>query len=156
MREAPYTDADVKRFLDKVDKRGTCWLWTACAFDDGYGAFQLSHPLRTVRAHRFSFVVHNKTKITDLQVLHRCDTPLCVRPSHLFLGSHADNMIDRMQKGRQPKEERNGRARLTVEQVHAIRQAARLGRPQIELAQQFEVDAATINHIVRRRTWKHV
>lgn len=91
------------RFWPKVDKspghgpQGECWVWTASTNPDGYG--NLNHGKEN-RAHRVSWKIHNGPIPPDLQVLHRCDNPPCVRPDHLWLGTHADNMRDMGIKGR--------------------------------------------------------
>lgn len=78
-----------------------CWLWMLSVNDDGYGTTAIG---RTgVLAHRAAFQFSAGTLIPDgMNVLHRCDTPSCVNPDHLFLGTHTDNMRDMVRKGRQP------------------------------------------------------
>ena len=73
--------------VDTTDPDG-CWHWTGVTDQDGYGIFKHQ------RAHRIAFGP------TDLNVCHRCYNPPCVRPDHLFEGTHADNIHDAMQKGR--------------------------------------------------------
>ena len=90
-----------ERFWSKVDTSGECWIWTACKNNSGYGQFSLKG--RPQLAHRISWMFANGDIPPGLCVLHRCDTPACVRPDHLFLGNHADNMRDRNEKGRQSK-----------------------------------------------------
>jgi hypothetical protein len=85
------------RFWKHVDKTADCWLWTG-AQCKGYG--QLSSPKRSRYAHRLSWEISNGDIPEGLQVLHRCDTPLCVRPDHLFLGTNTDNIEDRIKKQR--------------------------------------------------------
>lgn len=87
--------AAVARFWSKVDKRpaGGCWLWTGAVSGDGYGA--LWDGVRQVGAHRYSYELHNGPLPDGLWALHRCDTPLCVRPTHLYAGDQVQNQRDR-------------------------------------------------------------
>lgn len=90
------------RFWEKVDKSGDCWLWTAATAFWGYGVFQLGRGPGEgiVRAHRWSWEQAHGPIPDGLFVCHHCDTPACVRPSHLFLGTNADNLGDMGRKGR--------------------------------------------------------
>src|SRR5215469_8759709 len=85
------------RFWSKVDRTGDCWLWTASKKGE-YGGFRVGNRIR--RAHDVVFEVCAGPIPYGLEVCHRCDRPLCVRPSHLFLGTHAQNMADMVRKGR--------------------------------------------------------
>jgi hypothetical protein len=85
-------------FWAKVNKTDTCWLWTASYGNHGYGNFRYNGTIKT--AHR---VIWMETfgEIPDCMcVCHHCDTPLCVRPDHLFLGTRSDNSLDRDRKKR--------------------------------------------------------
>lgn len=94
----------IDRFLAKVKKTDSCWLWTASSNGHGYGQFAVSRRLgKPLAAHRVSFVIHVGPIPKGMFVLHRCDIPACVNPQHLFLGNQKDNMQDRIAKGRQPK-----------------------------------------------------
>lgn len=92
------------------------------------------------------------------QLLHSCDNPSCVRPSHLKAGTQAENLADARGKGR--KDDRgqgNPYARLTDGQVREIREVyARGGRTQTGIAEQFGIDQTTVSDIVTRRRWRHV
>jgi hypothetical protein len=89
-----------KRFWRFVKKmRASCWLWAGGRQAQGYGAF--GNGERVVYAHRFSWQLHNGPIPKGLNVLHRCDVPPCVNPKHLFIGTHADNMRDKIKKSRQ-------------------------------------------------------
>lgn len=86
-----------RRFFHRLSMGDGCWEWLGRPDRRGYGEFTTGG--KKVRAHRFSYHLF----VGDpgaLFVLHRCDNPLCVRPDHLFLGTHADNMADMRAKGR--------------------------------------------------------
>lgn len=85
-----------ERFLAKVKKTDTCWIWTGSA--QRYGRFRLSGKLYL--AHRISYELFIKRPPDELCVLHKCDVTKCVNPEHLFLGTQKDNALDREAKGR--------------------------------------------------------
>lgn len=87
-----------ERFWSKVQKGEGCWEWQGRRFPFGYGAFYLEGQWNG--AHRASWRVHFGEIPDGLWVLHRCDNPPCVRPDHLFLGTHLDNVRDMCRKGR--------------------------------------------------------
>lgn len=98
-----------------------CWLCWAAPNNKGYPRFNVCHQI--VYAHRFAWEQANGRKLREQEcVLHRCDTPACVNPAHLFVGTHKDNAIDREAKGRgrQPRGLGNARAFLSDDQVRAI------------------------------------
>lgn len=86
-----------ERFWDKVNKTDTCWLWTANT-SHGYGLFMVEG--KRVRTHVYSFIIANGGYEKGLVVCHSCDTPTCVNPAHLSIGTQADNLRDMYQKGR--------------------------------------------------------
>ena len=90
-----------QRFWEKVDKRGDdeCWEWTgAKTRPNAYGYFRVSGSLAV--AHRVSYELAYGGIPEDKQICHTCDNPACVNPSHLFVGTHTDNMQDKVAKGR--------------------------------------------------------
>lgn len=95
------THLPLDRFWPKVARTGEdeCWLWLASkTADGGYG--RLTFQARSYTAHRFCWEAHNGPIEPGQHVLHRCDQPDCVNPAHLFLGTHAQNMRDKVEKGR--------------------------------------------------------
>lgn len=92
----------VDRLWEKVIKGEGCWLWTGAKSEKGYGnIFKKRGNGRTaVMVHRVSYEIHFGEIPEGLFVLHRCDVPACVNPSHLFLGTAQDNVDDMIAKGR--------------------------------------------------------
>jgi hypothetical protein len=89
---------ETERFWGRVRKTDGCWLWTGAVGDSGYG--QLLIAGRLVGAHRYSYAMVNGPIPGAMEVLHKCDTPPCVNPAHLFLGTQAENIQDMFNKGR--------------------------------------------------------
>lgn len=148
------------QFLLGVGDRGAgCWLWKRSLGVWGYGQTNLVG--LPPKAHRASWVLHYGPIPAGLCVLHRCDTPACVRPDHLFLGTHADNVADRDAKGRTGHSmgrsgEKNAMSKLTAREVRAIYRRANAGEVQDSLATEFGVSATCVSKIVRRTRWKEV
>lgn len=140
-----------ERFLAKVMPEPTsgCWLWLAAANRDGYGAFAPGDSRPPVLAHRWSFA-HFVGPIPERQnVLHRCDTPCCVNPSHLFLGDQSANVLDAVRKNRWGH--RGPFHKLSPEIHKEIRLLYQTGDfSQSALAAKFGVSQPTVSSIVRR------
>lgn len=90
-----FTEEAIKT-RSEVDQNG-CWIWQGAPNNKGYGRIAIQG--KRIYAHRASFMIFNGS-INDLNVLHKCDVPLCVNPEHLFLGTQQENVTDMMQKGR--------------------------------------------------------
>jgi len=95
----------VKTLSERFDERvhpepmTGCHLWVGGSYG-AYGKFGLGERGRAMLAHRFSWERRNGPVAEGLCVLHKCDTPACVNPAHLFLGTRTDNSEDKMAKGR--------------------------------------------------------
>lgn len=104
---AQYRDV-LGRFWHRVQSEGAaeCWEYTSPRDRGGYGLFSLAHRI-TLRAHRFAYEISTGTEIPDgLCILHSCDNPACVNPSHLRVGTRAENMRDCLARGRHPNTNR--------------------------------------------------
>lgn len=91
----------VLRFMSHVSPEPNtgCWLWTS--IDDGRGVYgRFWYGDRIIGAHRAAWLLFRGEIPPALDVLHRCDTPPCVNPAHLFLGTDQDNADDMKRKGR--------------------------------------------------------
>ncbi len=145
------------RFWPRVEKLGVdeCWNWKAGKDWDGYGLFFNNGKLE--KAHRYSWRLKNGDIPDGMQILHKCDNPSCVNPSHLFSGTGADNMADKMAKGRHKLGSQTAKSKLTEEKVLEIRKLKECGGVSVrELALKYEVDPSTIMSAVKRVTWRHV
>lgn len=147
-----------QRFEEKVqcDPNSGCWLWTGSINNKGYGQF--SYGGRCVSAHRLSLELHGQPVAANDNVLHRCDTPCCVNPAHLFTGTHQDNMADMRAKGRHTQAcgEQTRSSRLTDAVVLEIRSALKRGVMQRDLAEKYGVYPSTISRINTRQQWAHL
>lgn len=145
------------RFWSKVSKTESCWLWTGCTNRDGCGELGAGKSSARGLAHRISYAIHFGAIPDGLCVCHRCDIKICVNPSHLFLGTHADNMRDRDAKGRNVRGVASPEAKLTESQVRDIRAMHASGKfSQRALAKQFGVGQPHISSVCRIKTWKHI
>lgn len=137
----------------KVDPETGCVEWTRYRNQDGYGQVNIGH--RMMGAHRVSWEIKHGPIPEDLQVLHKCDNPSCINPEHLFLGTQTENIADMNAKGRQvpSRGARNGRAKLTDDQVREIRSDPRF---QKEIAVDYGVNQTLVSMIKRRVAWSHI
>ena len=142
------------RFEAKFTRGSGCWQWTGSKVD-GYG--QLNVNKRPLRAHRVAWTLYVGRIPDGMHVLHRCDNPACVNPAHLFLGTNADNIADKLAKHRQrpggASGTRNGRATITPADVLTIRASS---ASTYVLGRQYGLDPATIGKIKRGVLWKTV
>ncbi len=158
-----------ERFWEKVDKNGPvpahvpelgpCWVWTSSTNGRGYGQISSGgNGGRPLKAHRVAWEMENGPIPDGLDVLHKCDNPICTRASHLMLGTHLDNMRDMFTKGRRQAAvgERAAGAKLCECAVRAIRRLSGEGVTRADLGRRFGVHPMSILAIVRREHWRHV
>lgn len=183
------TPEELERFWSYVNKQGSipthnpslgsCWEWTGGCARGGYGQFSIRR--RTVSAHRISWMIH-RGEITPEKpfICHRCDNKLCVRDSHIWDGTPADNMSDKVAKGRQAKGEKmkqphfgdaNG-SRIHIERMprgegHELSKWT--GKQILEMRAKYAakvhakiiraeygISSSNFYGIIRRDTWKHI
>lgn len=145
-----------KNFWKKVIKTESCWLWSAST-KGGYGCFGVDG--KTLSSHRISWEIVNGKIPDGMDCLHKCDVPSCVNPSHLFIGTHKDNMDDMSIKGRKfiLKGILNGQSKLTDKKVKEIRKfRSEYGTSYRVLGKDFGVSYTTIKRVIKNECWSHV
>ena len=157
---APYKSLK-QRFYERVllPNENGCMFWIGDK--NRYGRItRYLEKQEYIYAHRYSYELHFGRFNKELCVLHRCDNPLCVAPSHLFLGTHADNMRDCKNKNRNrctPRYgEENHAAKLTEKQVKNIKKALENGGKVTALAEKYGVTRQSISNIKHSRTWGQI
>lgn len=150
-----YSTAVVERFWSRVKKGDDCWLWRGARGKNGYG--HLRYGGRPVYAHRFAWQLTNGPIPPGAVVRHECDTPLCVRPDHLRIGTQQDNVDDRQRRRRSAHfRGTHPRTKLTAADVRAMRGARSAGETYTAIAGRYGVDRATVGQICRGARWAHL
>jgi hypothetical protein len=151
------------RFWAKVDKTTSttgCWLWTGALANSGYGAIGRGRRCDGVaRAHVLSFEWTNGPVPNGMVVCHRCDTPACVNPAHLFAAPQTENIADMNRKGRgvsppRGAGENNPSAKLDYLDVALVRTTLAHGMPHRRIARELGVGKSTISRIAQNLNWK--
>lgn len=165
------------RIMDRVVEHDgpmddACWIYTGPHDQDGYGKLSVvcgDGVRRNVGAHRLMWQETHGCVDGKLCVCHKCDQPYCCNPSHLFLGTNADNTKDSARKGRRngwkisasrkaagmARGERNPKAKLSLLNAHRVRMLyVNGGVPSKKIGEWYGVHPATVMSIVRGRTWR--
>lgn len=148
-----FTRSFRERFEEKCvpEPNSGCWLWIASIKGEGYGQIGtgVGDSKRPVLAHRAAWTIYVGPIPPGMFVLHRCDQRLCVNPDHLRLGTHVDNMLDMVAKGRSS-------GKMTIEQVREIRRLADAGEAKRSIARRFGLNRGTVANIVTRKFYREV
>lgn len=159
MGYTPFTvDVSVKkRFWAKVQKSDSCWIWTGSVNNKGYAQLRVGGtPGKLVLASRVSFKIAHGKIDDELCILHSCDNPHCVCPSHLSQGTHVQNGQDMKVKGRAGWGELHGEANPTAKFDHdlilKIRNLYESGHTQMRIRAMTGVSQSHISRIVRCET----
>ena len=160
-----------KSFWDHVDigESDECWEWQRSKTPNGYGRLRYTierNKYTNLYAHRYAWELVNGPIPDGMFILHKCDNPSCVNPSHLYLGTQSDNIRDRVIRGRNghPPEDTPKRvgsqvsvARFKEEEIPVIRDLYASGKISIRgLARKYDVSPSVIHSIIHRVTWKHI
>lgn len=143
---------DLDRFMKYVEVGESCWLWTGAKLPRGYGRFYFDGKPRY--AHRISLTLHGMAVPDDAMVLHSCDNPSCVNPSHLSAGTQTENMQDASSKGRivrvgDWRGPRNPKAKLSDERRAALVAEIEAGAGTRDLAFKYQLSRVRIQQIKR-------
>lgn len=159
----------ISSFWDRVDQSydtainngNSCWLWTGSkCIADGRGEYDFDGK-RKMKAHRISWVLANGPIPDGKDVLHKCDIPLCVKPSHLFLGTHQENMRDKGRKNRSSgfchRKSAKSASDLTKEEVLTMRAEYTGEHGNVcRLAEKYGLKPPAVSSIIQRKCWKDV
>lgn len=137
-----------ERFWRYVRKGPGCWEWTGAKSPSGYGQIRKSKNV-LVTAHRLSYEIHYRPIPDGLYILHKCDRPSCVRPSHLELGTPSKNIRDAFYRGRH-----NKRRLVSREEITNIRRRRKEGWVLSEIGNEIGFTSQTIWRIIHGQSLK--
>ena len=137
-------------------------LVTGCAYctshmqnGDGYTELKVKGKIRLL-THMMYESTYNVSILKTYVLRHKCDTPQCINPYHLEVGTHADNVADRVSRGRSAVGIKNGRSKLTEGQVREIKTLQGTGVSAYRVGKIYKIDGKVIREIWRGLKWKTV
>lgn len=143
--EKAVAERTARNFWRHVDKSGECWIWTGAVDKAGYGRFGMNHTSHT--ANRIAWMLTHGDP-GKLFVCHKCDNTLCVRPSHMFLGTPKDNQHDKIfKKGYIVN-------KLSMTQVKLAHQLRKDGLKIRQIAEKFGVKWSVVQNALLGNTYK--
>ncbi len=155
---SPQKECSLKcRILKNVFENNGCWEWKmATNARSGYGMTSFNG--KSMSAHRASYECFKGEIPNKMIVLHFCDNKKCVNPDHLILGTHKENTIDMMKKGRMAsfKGVNNSSAILNEDKVLEIRKMSAQGKKPKQIAAHFGIKYYTCIDVINRRNWNHI
>lgn len=143
-----------ERFWSCVDRTGgseSCWEWRLSRYRGGYG--KTSDAGKSLYAHRVAYELSVGPIPPGMEVCHSCDNPPCCNPSHFFLGTHHQNLMDSVSKSRWRMGEKYG-GPLTRESVKEIRASGKRGEVHERIAERFGVTQSTVSRVIRNEVWR--
>lgn len=141
----------VNKIEYEIDENG-CWNCISHAKDrDGYAKVQRNGKYK--RIHRYVVEITRGELLPGEVVMHKCDNPSCINPSHLVVGTQEENQLDKVVKNRHSFGESNGRSKLTEKEVILIRSDARKYQ---QIADDYGVSYELVGLIKRNKVWKHL
>ena len=138
--------------ISRTQPAGDCLMWQGRKSEKGYGVVCVDG--KSVKAHRLALQLSGVRVGPSDVVRHTCDHPGCINPAHLLIGTHAENIRDRDERGRTAKGERVHTAKLTEDQVNAIRSAVASGECKAAIARRYGVSRTSVYKIGAGLTWK--
>lgn len=130
-----------------------CYICTSHSPNRKNGYPRISSNGKRWRIARYIETLRRGTLPNGIVVRHICDNPLCINPDHLKIGTHADNMQDKLERGRMPLGEEHPFSKLKTHDIKIIRNS---DISNTELARIFGVSKSTISSVRKYKTWKHV
>lgn len=151
-----YLQSVMIRLLSKYSlNKSDCWNWTDSTDRKGRATVTVGRCRH--KSARVMYVCHYRKPVGNLYVLHTCDNILCINPSHLWLGTHEDNMQDMRNKDRSLRGSKNVKAKLSDNDVLDIKSILREGDMKLqEIADKYGVTKGTISQINTGRIWSHI